>query len=133
MTIADHPLHRSGRAALPHPAPTLGIDAHAHEGIRVADAGGQKPSVDQRRHARPGQMIALTATTQDSPPYAADRKTEGTDRWAVHRDAVVTDVPENNRAQVFANRGDRLVHATLEFGFYVPQLRLPPLSHRLAH
>src|SRR6202043_3464245 len=33
MIIAEHPLHRSGRAALPHPAPTLGDDAQAHEGI----------------------------------------------------------------------------------------------------
>ena len=27
MPIAEHPLHRSGRAELPHPAPTLGDDA----------------------------------------------------------------------------------------------------------
>lgn len=43
MTIADHPLHRSGRAALPHPAPTLGDDAEAHERVRMADAGGREP------------------------------------------------------------------------------------------
>src|SRR6267143_1238817 len=30
--IAHDPLHRSGQAELPHPAPTLGEDAQAHEG-----------------------------------------------------------------------------------------------------
>jgi hypothetical protein len=29
--IAHDPLHRSGQAELPHPAPTLGEDAQAHE------------------------------------------------------------------------------------------------------
>ena len=31
--VTHNPLHRSGRAALPHPAPTLGDNAEAHEGI----------------------------------------------------------------------------------------------------
>jgi hypothetical protein len=31
--IAHNPLHRSGRAALPHPAPALGDDAEANERI----------------------------------------------------------------------------------------------------
>jgi hypothetical protein len=31
--IAHNPLLRSGRVALPHPAPTLGKDAQTHEGI----------------------------------------------------------------------------------------------------
>lgn len=44
MPIAGHPLHRSGRAELPHPAPTLGDDAQAHEGIGVTDVN--------RRHQR---------------------------------------------------------------------------------
>src|ERR1700686_1026890 len=131
MPIAEHPLHRSGRAALPHPAPTLGDDAQAHEGIRVADASSRQPGVDQRLHATPGQMITLTAPPQDSPPYSADGKLEGTDRRAIHRDAVVTHVAENNRTQVRAYLGDGVVHSTLEFGFHLSQLRLPPFSHRL--
>src|SRR6202043_892129 len=85
MIIADHPLHRSGRAALPHPAPTLGDDAQAHEGIRMTDAGERKPCSDQGLHPTPRQVIALAATTQHSPPQATDRATEGGDRGAVHR------------------------------------------------
>src|ERR1035441_3806269 len=104
MIIADHPLHRSGRAALPHPAPTLGDNAQAHEGIRVTDTGGREPGGDQGRHPSPRQVIALTATTQHPPPHATDRTSEGTDRGAIHRDAVVTHVTENDRAQIFAHR-----------------------------
>src|SRR4029450_2715885 len=34
MTVTHHPLHRSGRAALPHPAPPSGDHAKPHERIR---------------------------------------------------------------------------------------------------
>jgi hypothetical protein len=61
MSFAEHRLHSSGRAALPHPAPTLGDSAQAHEGIRVADASGRKPCNDQRPHPARGQVVALTA------------------------------------------------------------------------
>src|SRR5665213_536119 len=132
MIIAEHPLHRSGRAALPHPAPTLGSDAQAHEWVRVADASGRKPSGDHGPHPTPGQVITLTATAQHRPPHATDRQTEGTDCGAVHRDAVITHVTENNRAQILANLGDGVVHASFEFGFHRLQLRLPPFAHRLA-
>ena len=46
MIIADHPLHRSGRAALPHPAPTSGGDAQALRGIGMTDAGGREPDLE---------------------------------------------------------------------------------------
>src|SRR5271167_857308 len=132
MIISDHPLHRSGRAALPHPAPTSGDDAQAHEWIRVADTSGRKPGIEQRPHAGPRQVIALAAPTQHSPPYPTDRTTEGTDRRAIHRHAVVTHVSENNRAQVLANRWDGVVHARFKFGLHRLKLRLPPFAHGLA-
>src|SRR5208283_3474531 len=132
MIISDHPLHRSGRAALPHPAPTLGDDAQAHEGIRVADTSGRKPGIEQWPHTGPRQVIALAAPTQHSPPYPTDRTTEGTDRRAIHRHAVVTHVSENNRAQVLANRWDGVVHARFKFGLHRLKLRLPPFAHGLA-
>ena len=108
--------------------PTLGDNAQAHEWVRMADASSRQPAVDQRLHA----MITLSAPTKYSPPDSADRELEGTDRRAIHRDAVVAHVTENNRTQVLANLGDGVVHATFEFGFHVPQLRLPPFAHRLA-
>jgi hypothetical protein len=54
--IAHDPLHRAGRAALPHPAPTLGNNAQAHERIRVANLSGWEPALNvmlqcfNRRH-----------------------------------------------------------------------------------
>jgi hypothetical protein len=48
-------------------------------------------------------MIALTAPTQNSPPYATDREAEGTDCWAISWDAGVANVTENNRTQVLSN------------------------------
>jgi hypothetical protein len=132
MPIAEHPLHRSGRAALPHPAPTSGDNAQAHEGIGMADVSRRDPRGDQGLHPTPRQVIALTATTQHSPPHATDRETEGTDGGAVHRDAVVTHVTEDYRAQIAANRWDGVVQTGFKFGFHRSQLRLPPFAHRLA-
>ena len=40
--IAYDPLHRSGRAALPHPAPALGDDAEANKRIGMTDASGRQ-------------------------------------------------------------------------------------------
>src|SRR5579864_1778239 len=131
MIIADHPLHRSGRAALPHPAPTLGDDAQALVRIGMADPNGRKPSGEQGPHAAPRQVIALTAPTQNSPPYATDRIAEGNECGAISRHAVVTHVAENNRTQVLANLGDGVVHARLKFGLHRLKLRLPPFAHRL--
>jgi hypothetical protein len=50
--IAHDPLHRSGRAELPHPAPTLGEDAQAHERIRMTNTSRWKPSRKIAPHAR---------------------------------------------------------------------------------
>jgi hypothetical protein len=131
MIIADHPLHRSGRAALPHPAPTLGDNAQTHEWIGVADTSGRKPRVEQGPHAMPRQVIALATTAQHQPPHATDREAEHTDGRAVHRYAVVTHVTENHRTQVLANLRDGVVHACFELGFHRLKLRLQPFAHRL--
>jgi hypothetical protein len=42
--IAHDPLHRSGRAALPHPALALGRDGEAHARIGMTDTGRRKPA-----------------------------------------------------------------------------------------
>jgi hypothetical protein len=84
----------------------LGDDAQARGGVRVADSSGWQPAVQQRPHTAPGQMITLTATPQHSPPQATDRATEGADAGAIHGYAVVTDMTENDRAQVGSNCRD---------------------------
>ena len=38
MPLTGHPLHRSGRAELPHPAPTLGNERQALVRVRRTDA-----------------------------------------------------------------------------------------------
>src|ERR1700723_3773171 len=131
MSIAEHPLHRSGRAALPHPAPTSGGDAQALRRIGMTDTDGRKVGLQQGRHTAPRQMVALTAPAQDSPPHLTQRSPEGSDRGAVPRDAVIMHVTENNRTQVRANLGDGVVHARFEFGLHRLKLRLPPFAHRL--
>ena len=50
--LAPRPLHRSGRAALPHPAPTLGDERQALVGIRMTDGRGGEGS--PRRSATRG-------------------------------------------------------------------------------
>jgi hypothetical protein len=37
MLITEHPFHRTGRAGLPHPAPTYGDDAKSAERIGMTD------------------------------------------------------------------------------------------------
>lgn len=66
--IAHDPLHRSGRAELPHPAPTLGEDAQAHERIRMTNTSRWKPSRKIAPHAAPRQVVTLAATSQYRPP-----------------------------------------------------------------
>src|SRR5215469_15866246 len=130
--IAHDPLPRSGRAELPHPAPTLGRDARAHERIRMTDSSRRKPARNVAPHAAPRQVITLAAMVQHRPPQIADCFAERTQRRAVHGHPVITEVAQQDRAQVrslFPNGG---VHAMLQFLLQGPQLGLPPLAHRLS-
>ncbi len=129
--LAGHPLHRSGRAVLPHPAPTLGDDAEPHERVRVADARGRQPSGDQTLHPGPRHAVALTAPPQSATPEPADGASERPQGRAVQGHAVVPDVTRHDRAQVGALLRNGIVQAPLEFGLHRLQLRPPPRAHRL--
>src|SRR5712692_4285840 len=48
--VTHNPLYGSGQAGLPHPALTLGDNAHAPQGLRMTRAGGRQPAVDQAPH-----------------------------------------------------------------------------------
>jgi len=130
--IAHDPLHRSGRAALPHPAPTLGDDAKTHERIRMADASRRKPAGHKAPHPSPRQVIALASTAKYPPPEATDSAPEGADGRAIHGHAVIAYMPQNDRAHISTLLRDGRVQAPPQFGFHLVQLGLPPLSHRLA-
>jgi hypothetical protein len=58
------PLHRAGRAELPHPAPTLGTDAQAHQKVWMTNNRCWKPVRDVTVDAAPRQVVTLTATAK---------------------------------------------------------------------
>ena len=62
IMIAHNPLHGSGQAAFPHPALTLGDNAHAAERIRMIDANGRQPADDESMHSIPGDTAVLATT-----------------------------------------------------------------------
>src|SRR5437867_8236802 len=129
--VTHNPLHRSGRAALPHPAPALGDDAQAHKRLRVADARGRKPPGDVLRHPAPRQVVRLTAAFENAPPQPHNLQAEDANARAITGNAVITDMPGNDRTQIGTLFRERQVHALPEFGFHRYQLRVQPGSHRL--
>ncbi len=129
--VTHDPLHRSGHAALLHPAPALGNNAEAHERVGVADAGGREPSGEVPRHPTPRERMGLAATQKNPPPQPPHCPTEEADSWAVHGHAVIPDMPTDDRAQVGPLLRDGEVHAPPQLGFHLLQLRLQPLPDRL--
>src|SRR5712691_10341682 len=128
-TVARRPPHRTGRADLPHPAPTLGDDAKPHERVRMTDAYGRNPSGDVAFHPMPRHM-PLTAASEHTPPQATDRPGEREERRIVHGHAVVVHVPGDHRAHIRTEFREGLVHATPKFELDRLQLRLEPGTHR---
>ena len=132
IMIAHNPLLRSGRAELPHPAPTLGNNAQAHERVRVTNTSRRKPPLDEPSHAVPCQVIALAATSQDRPPPETDRAAGGAQRRPVHGQSVRAEVTRKNRAQIRSLFPNGCVHASPQFFFQGSELGLPPLTHHLS-
>ena len=130
--ITHGPRHRSGRAVLPHPAPTLGEDAKTQEGIRMTDACRRKPPSNQTLHAVPWQVASLTSTTQNRSPEKTHCHAKGPQCRTVHGHSVITEVAQQDRAQVSPLFRNGLVHALPQFTLECPQLGLPPLPHRPA-
>lgn len=90
--VTHNPLHRSGRAALPHPAPTLGRDGQSLIRVRVVDA--ERGQVGAHHASRPIERQTtrgLTAATQSAPPQPDHAWTKGAELRAVHRHARVFD------------------------------------------
>src|SRR5216684_1251064 len=131
IMVAHNPLHRSGRAVLPHPALASGDDAKAPQGIGMTDASRGQPAVNEPPHPVPEDSTVLAAPRQHAVPAPADLEPKHGQRWAVHGHAVVTDVSTNNRAQPLAYCRDGVVHASLELCCHLSQLRLQTLAYRL--
>jgi hypothetical protein len=130
--IARDPLHRAGRAALPHPAPTLGNNAQAHERIRVANLSGWEPALNVMLQSSPRHVVSLAATTQHRPPQITHCLAKGAQRRTIHGHAVITEVTLQDRAQVRPLFPNGPVHASPQFYFQNSQLSLPPLAHCLS-
>ena len=71
MIITDHPLHRSGRALLTHPALALGADAKPQLRIRVMQRRPWQPKIHQAAHPLPGEPRFLAASPQSAIPGAS--------------------------------------------------------------
>src|ERR1041384_2520750 len=130
MTITNHPLHRSGRALLTHPAPALGDDAKSSQRIRVMQRGQWQPTVSQRNHLLPGQAARLAASPQRPVPVAHYLKTKRRQRAQVGRHPVVPVVTRNHRPQPLTNFGHALMHSFAQFLSVFLQLGSFPLAHR---
>jgi len=130
--IAHNPLHGSGQAELPHPALTSGNNAHAAQGIRMTSTGGRQPAVDQAPHPVPEYMGVLAAPRKGAMPEPTDLEPKGTQRRAVGRHSVITDVSAHDRSQPPAHFRDGIMHAPFELDLDLAQLRLQPFAYRLS-
>ena len=77
-------------------------------------------------HSRPGQPMTLTTPPKRAQPQPSDLATKGAQRRTVHRHAVVADVTADDATQPRVLLADGTVHASSQFGFHLPQLRLQP-------
>src|SRR6267378_4442891 len=92
IMVAHYPLHRSGRAAFPHPALASGNDAKPAQRIRMTDASRGQPAVDKPPHPVPEHATGLTPSRQRTMPEPADLEPKSVERRLVHGHTVVPDV-----------------------------------------
>src|SRR6202158_3273334 len=98
IMVAHNPLHRSGRAAFPHPALASGDDAKTAQRIGMTYACKRKPACEQAPHTVPANATVLAAPAQRAMPETAHLKPKQVQRRAVHGHPVITDVARNNLA-----------------------------------
>jgi len=60
--------HRTGRAALRHPAPTVGQEAKTHKRIGMTDRLLRKRPCNKTLYTSQAQVAALAATAQHRVP-----------------------------------------------------------------
>jgi len=130
MTITNHPLHRSGRALLTHPAPASGDDAKSPQRIRVMERRGWQPAVEQTVHPRPRQSRFLAAAPQRTIPVASHVKAKRIQRGQVRRHSVITIVSLDHRPKPLADFSHPMVHSFAQFRFNRLELSALPLTDR---
>src|SRR5580704_3933678 len=131
--IAHDPLHRSGQAALPHPALALGHDVEPLTRPGMVDADVRKPASGIATEAVHRQRVGLAAAPKRPEPGPQHPAAECAQLATVAGHSVVTEVSVDDSAQVFALLGDGVVHAPPQLGSHLAQLRLPAFANRLPH
>jgi hypothetical protein len=132
IMVAQIPLHRSGRAGLPHTAPASGDSAKSPQGIVMTYAGLGQVSVDEPVRSFPRDPASLPASRQRSAPQPPHSVAEQPLRLGVHGHPVVSVIPRKQRGQPTLQLRDRPAHAPPQFNLDLGQLGLQPLSHGLA-
>src|SRR5262245_6368080 len=136
MPVAGHPLHRSGRAELPHPAPVLGDDrmpqARPLRRVRMTDVRCGNPALHLRFEACPCKVGFLTPAPQRLIPETGHMVCEGVQAGTVQGHTIVLVVASQNRAYPFTLFPQVGMHASPKFLLQFIQLRLHSLPHRLA-
>jgi len=130
IMIAHNPFRGSGQAAFPHPALTLGDNAHAAERIRMIDANRRQPADGESMHPIPRDTTGLATTQKSVVAELSDLDSKQMQRVLVHGYAVMAIVPSDYRSQPL-NHWDGPVHASPEFVFHLVQLPLQPFANRL--
>src|SRR2546425_3588856 len=116
IMFAHNPLHGSGQAGFPHPALTLGNDAHAAQGIGMTDDRQRQPASDEAPHTIPEYAAVLAAPRQRTipePPYLEPKNPQ---RVLVLGHTVIPDVSTHHRLQPLAYFRDGFMHPSLKFG-----------------
>lgn len=142
--VACLPPHRSVRAALPHTAPALGLDAKADYWIRMRR---QMPGIGYEHPGQclqtlPGQPVSLASPSQGMHPGPDDLAAEGFHLPRAPRYMEVVAMPSIEPAQPAPERLDRLVSAPVQRLADIPEcgdhafpdgLAPPPRTDRSCH
>src|SRR5205085_4178978 len=129
--ITHNPLHGSGRADFPHPALALGDNAHAAQGIGMADGRQRQPASDEAPHTVPEDASVLATSRQRTMPEPSHLEAKKSQRRVIHGHSVIPEMPTHHRLQPLALFGDGFVHAPPKLGFHLVQFRLQPFADRL--
>ncbi len=93
--------------------------------------GRRQPSVNEAPHTLPEDASILAAPRQRAMPAPAHLEPKEMQRRLVHGDTAIPNVPTDQRLQPLALFEDGIMHAPLQLGFHLIELRLQSFADRL--
>src|SRR4030095_10909611 len=136
MHITAHPLHRSGLAELPHPAPVSGDNRKPQvkplRRVRMTDSRCGNPALHFRFETLPREFRLLAPTPQRPVPEPGHMVDKGVQTRTVKGHTIVLVVSPQHRAYPFPLFPQVGMHSSVTLLLQFLQLRLHPLPHRLA-